>query len=195
MLSLLDSISNTGWATWIREANTIWGYVTFLIFHTFGMILLVGISSAIALRTLGVASDLPIAPLKKYVPVMWIGLYINLFTGLVLFSLTGSEFVVNPDYWVKMVAVLSAVIAVKKLLAYLDDPAVAKAKPIPAKGRTLARVVIACWLVAVTAGRLTAYDFLVGWQSAIAVFITVVVIFPAVWYIAPGLFAIDRSAQ
>ena len=73
MLSLLDDISNCGWATWVREAPTIFAYGTVLAAHTFGMILVVGISLAVALRTLGVASDLPIEPLRKYVPLMWVG--------------------------------------------------------------------------------------------------------------------------
>ena len=78
MLELLDSIQDIGWIMWVRDANTVLGYATVLAFQTFGMILVVGISTAFALRTLGVASDVPIAPLRRYVPLMWIGFCVNL---------------------------------------------------------------------------------------------------------------------
>ena len=65
MLSLLEAIENSAPAIWVREANTIFAYPTVLAVHTFGMILVVGISLVIALRALGVARELPVEPLKK----------------------------------------------------------------------------------------------------------------------------------
>ena len=195
MLELLDSIQDIGWIMWVRDANTVLGYATVLAFHTFGMILVVGISTAIALRTLGVASDVPIAPLRKYVPLMWIGFFVNLGTGLVLFFQDGRKFATSYDYWIKMFAVVGAVTTTQMLLTYLRDPAVADMRPVPSKGRTLAGAVLFCWSVAVTAGRLSAYDPFIQTQSAVAVVIVMIVLVLALKYLMPRLFAVDNSAQ
>lgn len=195
MLSLLDSISNSAYFTWQRDSITIFGYATVLALHTFGLILVVGISAAIALRTVGVASDIPLAPLRSYVPIMWAGFYLNFVTGLLLFFQDGRNFATNPDYWIKMVGVAAAVIMMMRLLAYLRGPAVVDTRPVPSEGRKLAYGVLLSWAVAVTAGRLTAYDFLVEWQSAIAVTIALVVIALFVVYIAPSLFSLGQSGR
>lgn len=195
MLSLLDSISNTAFFSWLRDAPTIFGYATVLAFHTFGLILIVGISSAIALRTLGVASDVPLAPLRGYVPLMWTGFWVNFVTGLLLFFQDGANFATSIDYWIKMVGVLGAVVMVRRLLAYLRGPAVANTGPVGSQGRTLARGVLGFWLVAVTAGRLSAYDHLVEWQSAVAVAIVLIVLALGIMFVMPGLFSVDQAQR
>ena len=193
MLELLDSVQDIGWIMWIRDANTVLGYATVLAFHTFGMVLVVGISTAFALRALGVASDVPLTPLRKYIPLMWIGFFVNLATGLVLFFQDGRKFATSPDYWIKMFAVAGAVTTVQMLLTYLRDPAVADMRPVPSKGRTLAVAVLLCWSVAVTAGRLSAYDPFIQRMSAVAVLIVMVILVLALKFLMPRLFAMDRA--
>jgi len=194
MLTLLDAISNSGWATWVRDSETVFGYATVLAFHTLGMIFVVGISSAIALRTLGVARDLPIAPLLAYAPLMFAGFFVNLATGVVLFLLDGSTFATNVDYWIKMAAVAGAIVTARSLLASLRDPAVAAGAAVPPRGRALALRLLVFWLIAVTAGRLTAYDALVERQSAVAVLIAFVALVVIVRYVAPRLFGWESEA-
>ena len=68
MWQILESLENSGFATWIRETPTWTGYSTVLALHTFGMAFLVGLSAMIALRVLGFARGLPLAPLGKFFP-------------------------------------------------------------------------------------------------------------------------------
>ena len=194
MLSLLDAIENSGWATFLRDANTVFAYATVLALHTFGMILVVGISVAFALRTLGFAPDLPLAPLRKYVPLMWVGLYVNAATGVLLFLIDGRHFATNLDFWIKMLSIVGAVTSLRLLLANLSDPTVVDTRPVPTKGRVLAGSVLTFWLVAITAGRLTAYDPFIQRQSALAVLIVVVVAIVVGRFIGARLLGADRPA-
>ena len=47
---ILESMENSGFSVWVREANTPFAYPSVLALHTFGLILLVGFSSALAMR-------------------------------------------------------------------------------------------------------------------------------------------------
>jgi hypothetical protein len=57
-------------STWIREGGSIWRYPTIFFLHTVGLGFLAGLSVAMALRILGVASRLPLAPFAKFFPLM-----------------------------------------------------------------------------------------------------------------------------
>jgi hypothetical protein len=189
MLSLLEAIENSAPAIWVREANTVFAYPTILAVHTFGMILVVGISLIIALRTLGVAREVPIEPLKKYVPLMWIGFYVNFASGLVLFFIDGRAFATNPVFWIKMGTIVAALAVLRRLLAGLTDFSAIQ----DSSRRTLARALFVFWVVAVTAGRLTAYDDFIQKESAIAVLVAIVVVFLIVRYPAAGAMNFDSA--
>ena len=55
MMNLLASLEATGFASWLRESGSIWGYPTVLTLHTLGLGVLVGASTVIDLRLLGAA--------------------------------------------------------------------------------------------------------------------------------------------
>jgi hypothetical protein len=50
--------------------------------HAMGLAVVVGFSSAIALRLLGVARSIPLAPLGGLFPVMYAGFWVNALSGL-----------------------------------------------------------------------------------------------------------------
>ncbi len=81
MWEVLEAIENSGFATWVREAPTVLAYSTVLAFHTFGMAFLVGLSGMIALRALGFARALPLAPMGKFFPLIFVGFWVNAATG------------------------------------------------------------------------------------------------------------------
>ncbi len=72
-MEFLQWLRDTDAATAIRESESVWGYPTVLFLHTFGMAILVGLISAIDLRILGVARQLPLAPMRRLFPLIWIG--------------------------------------------------------------------------------------------------------------------------
>src|SRR5215510_11296546 len=111
MWDLLETIENSGFATYIRETPTVLGYSTVLALHTFGMAFLVGFSGAIALRVLGVLPDLPLKPMRRFFPLIVIGFWVNAVTGLILTTLAARSLLANGDFYIKLVAIACAIVS------------------------------------------------------------------------------------
>ena len=172
MWEVLEAIENSGFATWVREAPTVLAYSTVLALHTFGMAFLVGLSSMIALRALGFARALPLAPMGKFFPVIFVGFWVNAATGIVLTMLAARSLFSNPDFYVKLAAIAGAIVSLRMLRAGLfGNEAPQDTGPVPLKTRIVAVSMLVFWAVAVTAGRFTAYSPYVRKQSTLAVLI------------------------
>jgi len=157
MMDFLSKLEQSSFSQWVLSANTIWAYPMILFMHTVGMALVAGISTAIDLRLLGFAPKLPIKPLERLYPFMWVGFAINLITGTILLIADATTKLTNTDFYVKMVFVLSGV----TLLAIMRNkvfrnPQVEEA-PVASVAKRLAFLSIVCWVGAVTCGRLLAY--------------------------------------
>src|SRR5262249_60556135 len=109
-MQFLASLENSGFGTWVREAPTIWAYPTVLFLHTVGLAFLVGINVAIDLRILGVASSMPLAPMKKLFPWMWAGFWINAASGVALLIADATTKLANPVFAVKMAVISLGVV-------------------------------------------------------------------------------------
>lgn len=176
-MELLQWIENLGFLRWLHEAPTVLAYPTILALHSFGMAFLVGISTMISLRVLGFAPGLPLAPLEKFYPLMTISFWVNAVSGVVLFALAAASFAANPVFYIKMLAIAGAVVNTRLLRASVfGDPANLDARPVPMKGKILAVTSLGLWLVAILAGRLTAYYGYVVWQTVAAVLILMAVV-------------------
>jgi hypothetical protein len=177
MWEFLETVENSGFSTWVREAPTVLAYSTVLALHTFGMAFLVGLSGMMALRALGFARNLPIEPMVKFFPLVVIGFWLNAVTGVVLTMLAAVSLFRNPDFYVKLAAIAGAVVMLRKLRAGLFGPG-AKLDPdgrAPRQTRIVAVAMILLWAIAVTAGRLTAYSNFVRLRTIAAVVIASVV--------------------
>jgi len=146
MTPLLTWLESTWLSTTLRDSPNIFLYPTILAFHTLGLAFFVGISSAIALRVLGVAPEVPLAPFRKLYPVMWIGFAFNAVSGLLLLVIEPTKFLTMFDFYVKLAAISGAVYCNRRL--YLNG----------LQGKGLAAAILVLWGVSITAGRLTAYD-------------------------------------
>lgn len=179
-MAFLDWLDNAGFVIWIRESTSVFAYPTILAFHTFSLALLVGMSCAVALRTLGVAASLPLAPLDRFFRLMWIGLYISAVSGVLLLSSDARGFLTNPVFSIKMAAVVVGVLAVRVLRTTVFVEAAGPDRgPVRREGKVVAGVVLVSWLVALTAGRVTAYDRFIAWETAGAVLVLAVVMLAA----------------
>jgi hypothetical protein len=159
MTTLLAWLENTWLSTTLRDSPNVFLYPTILAFHTLGLAFFVGISSAIALRILGVAPGLPLAPLKKFYPIMWIGFFFNAVSGLLLLVIEPTKFLTMLDFYVKLLAIAGAVYCNRLLyLRVFRHPARVDPDPLPATDKILALGILILWATAITAGRLTAYD-------------------------------------
>ena len=175
MWEILEAIENSGFATFVRETPSVLGYSTVLALHTFGMAFLVGLSGVIALRVLGVVRVLPIAPLEAFFPLIIAGFWVNAATGVVLTTLAARSLMANPDFYIKLIAIVAAIVCLRRMKKYAFSDAVAgDGASAQNPGKLWAGAMLTCWAVAVLAGRLTAYTDSVRSQSAIAVVIAVV---------------------
>ncbi len=183
-MEFLDFLESTNLSIWLRESPSVLAYPTLLAFHTFGMAFLVGTSTAIALRLLGFASSVPLAPLRKFYPVMWLSFSVSLVSGALLLMLDARLFLTMPAFLIKLAAISAALIIMRLLRGRaLGDAAAADVGPVPKQVQVLAAAALICWAIAITAGRVTAYYSLIGWQSAAAV-LTLAVVLLAGRYIA-----------
>lgn len=169
-MELLSFLENTELAFWFRESQSIFAYPTLLAFHTFGMAFLVGTSSAIALRLLGVASGVPLAPLEKFFPLIQGAFAVSLLSGALLLLLDMRLFLTMPTFYIKLLAIASALTILRVLRARVFSG------PAPSDEPVLAVAMLLCWVIAITAGRMTAYLPENGWATGAAVIVLAVVL-------------------
>jgi len=164
-MEFLSFFENSGLAIWLRESPSILAYPTLLAFHTFGMAFLVGFSAAVGLRLLGIASSVPLAPLRKFFPVMQIAFAVSLISGVLLFILDARLFITMPVFYIKLAAIVGALTILRTLRVRVFSV------PVPREEPFLAGAMLLCWMIALSAGRVTAYAPFIGWQSGIAVIV------------------------
>jgi hypothetical protein len=161
-MDFLMWLQHTSVATWVRESTSVFSFPSILLLHTVGMALVVGIAAAIDFRILGFAPALPLAPMERFLPVLWVGFWINAVTGAVLFAVDAPAKATNPDFWVKMVFIALAVINLRLIQKrVLRDPNLDMG-PLSSQAKVLAGTSLFFWIGAIAAGRLLAYVGTVG---------------------------------
>jgi hypothetical protein len=150
-------LESTQLSTWIRTSTSIWGYPTILALHTFGLAILVGTNSALALRILGVAPQVPLADLERLFSVMWAGFVLSAVSGVFLFvgaaTLKGTQLI----FYVKLLLVACGMVNVWFLKATLFRRPANVRDTDAHKGKVLAAASLVIWMGTITAGRFMAY--------------------------------------
>lgn len=158
-LLILKEIEATGLSTWLRESDSVFGYWFILTLHAIGMGLLVGASALVDLRILGLAPDLPLAPMKRFYRFIWLGFWIQIVSGALLLWAYPTKSLTNVDFYVKLLFIGLAVAVMQMLKKrVLNDSSLSEISMM-AKGRAFAIWSLILWLGAVTAGRLLAYTY------------------------------------
>jgi hypothetical protein len=155
----LNTIEESGLSTWLRETESPFGFYFILLFHNIGLALAVGTSVFIGLRLLGVAPDLPLAPLKKFFPILWTGACISAVSGVLLLLAYPTKALTNPVFYIKLTLVGFGVWIMLKIEKLVFEDGSASEEVILARGKSLATRSLVVWLAALTAGRLLAYTF------------------------------------
>jgi hypothetical protein len=155
----LRSIEATSFSTWLRESDSPFAFYFILLFHTFGLALLVGGNTVIDLRLLGVERTIPLAPLKRIFPIMWSGFAINAATGVLLLIAYPTKALTNPVFYAKLAFIAFAMWVMTKLKSRVFDDSNLDEAAMIARGRRLAKWSLVLWIAAITAGRLLAYTY------------------------------------
>lgn len=148
LAAFLVWLESTGFSVWMRESPSVFAFPLILAAHTIGLVLLAGIDIAHKLRVLGVAPQVPEAVFDRFLPFMWIGLWINVASGLALFVGYPTKAVTNELFYLKLSLIAVAVVLVKVIR-----------RPNRRAPRALAVLSIACWVATIAAGRLLAYTY------------------------------------
>jgi hypothetical protein len=151
---IFNTIEQTELSTWLRESTSVFGFYFILLFHTIGMALVVGASAVVDLRILGFASALPLRPLKRLFTIMWVGLAINVTTGLFLLTAYPTKALTNPDFYLKLSFIALAVFTMRKMLIQVFGDASLDEMAMVSKGKAMAAWSLIFWIGAVSCGRL-----------------------------------------
>jgi hypothetical protein len=156
MREFLASLEELALSRWIHEANTIWAFPTILFVHTFGMAIVAGGSAMLDLIVLGFWPAAPLKPFARLFPVLWIAFALNAATGTMLLLADATAKLTMLDFYIKMALVFAGFYTLVRMRKLFDDPKFTPAT-LPQGAKALAWASLACWLGAITAGRLLAY--------------------------------------
>jgi hypothetical protein len=155
----LQTIEDTGFSTWLRESESPFAFYFILLFHTFGLALLVGANMVVDLRLLGFGRGIPLAPLKRLFVIMWTGFAMNAVTGILLVIAYPTKSLTNIDFYVKLTLIGFAVWVMQRLKSQVFGEASLSEEAMTARGVALAKWSLVLWFGAITAGRLLAYTY------------------------------------
>ena len=157
-MSFLLWLESTSIGTFVREGQSLLAYPTFTVVHTIGLSIVVGISGVIAARLVGLASTVPLAPLKRLFPIIWLGFGLNLISGSGLAMASAVKTLPNAFFLTKIFCVILAVIVLRVLqVRVFRDPEV-DSKPLAPMSKALGASLLVLWLIAMIAGRLIGYS-------------------------------------
>ena len=155
-MDLLRAVEASHFSEWVRESGSIWSYPTIIFFHSVGLAIIVGLSTAIDLRVLGVAPDLPVAPMEKLFPIMWAGFWVNAVSGVFLAAADAPAMMTSWLFLLKMAIIGFALVTMASLRRELFRPPTSD-RVMSRTAKALAVTSLLLWTGAITAGRLTAY--------------------------------------
>jgi len=157
-MGFLESLESTGISLFVRESDSLLSFPTILTTHAFGYCFILATNVIVSARLLGFAKSIPLKPLRKLFPVMWVGLILTTITGLLLVMAAAQKRVPNPILWFKMILLAVATQMMWKFqMKVFEDPSVDE-NNIPASARTIAVCQMALWLLIMISGRLIPYS-------------------------------------
>ncbi|MET0216185.1 MAG: hypothetical protein ABW292_24465 [Vicinamibacterales bacterium] len=159
MGSILTWLESTAFSTWMRESPSVFAFPAILSCHTVGMGLVAGINAVLALRILGAASAVPIRELKRFMPVMWFGFWLNAISGVALLVAYPTKALTNPVFYLKLALIALAVWLASLIGGRLFGGSTPSDGTPSAAVKRLAAASLVCWAGAITAGRLLAYTY------------------------------------
>jgi hypothetical protein len=156
-MDFAQTLQETALARWVAESGSVWGYPTILFVHTIGLATVAGLSAAINIRLLGFAPALPLAPLARFYPAMWIGFGLTAVSGVALLIADAVTRLSQPIFYIKLLFVGLAVATMQLLKTRVLGAPAGDERSIAASARILSIASLFFWLAATTAGRLIAY--------------------------------------
>jgi hypothetical protein len=154
-MSFLQWIESSAFSSWLKESPSLLAYPAVLFLHSIGLVFTAGPSAVISARLLGVGRGLPLAPLDRLFPVIWVGFWVSAVSGLLMLAVDATTKLASPLFNLKMVFVAAAVALMVFVRRTLKAGGATSLDP--SRGRWLAIASLICWAGAIAAGRFMAY--------------------------------------
>ena len=155
-MAVLQWIQDLPISAAIAESDSLWwGYAWWLFVHAVGMGLTAGIGFIVCLRLLGVGRQIPLSSLRVLFRLFWVGFYLNLVSGTLLFMTDATGIARVWELYAKLICLGFALIAMSRLRRFVDSTESDRAIPPSIQKTAVACLVL--WLAVITSGRLIAY--------------------------------------
>jgi uncharacterized protein DUF6644 len=154
--AFLAFVEHSALSDWIRS-DCLCAFPTIVTLHNIGMAFLAGGSIVIDLRLLGFAPQMPLKPMARFLPVLWLAFITIAATGILLLVAYPTKALTNPLFYIKLCLVALAVGLVHRIAnGVLRAPAVDQ-KQLAPNTKLLAIASLAVWAALIAAGRYLAY--------------------------------------
>jgi len=150
-------IEGSALSEWIRGSDCVCAFPTIVTLHNVGMAFLAGGGVAIDLRIIGFASQMPLKPMARFVPLMWLAFALNATTGILLLLAYPTKALTNPLFYVKLSLVALAVWLLYRINRDILRAPEVDQTSLAANARGLALISLAAWAALIAAGRYLAY--------------------------------------
>jgi hypothetical protein len=150
-------IESSALSDWVRGSDCICAFPTIIALHNIGMAFLAGGSVAIDLRIIGFAATMPLKPMGRFVPLLWLAFALNAVTGILLLIAYPTKALTNPLFYIKLSLVALAVGLVYRIATDILPASEVDQKPLAARAKVLAIASLATWVALIAAGRYLAY--------------------------------------
>ncbi len=156
-MGFLTWLESTAYSEWILVSTT--GWPLMLTGHTVGLAIVVGVLFSLNLRVLGLYDAISFTSVRDLMGIAWIGIAMNVVTGLSLFMTRASEYVVSAPFLIKISFIALGIVNLVYMQKVLRRDAASwqAAGAVPSIGVALAGSSLLFWIVAVVTGRLIAY--------------------------------------
>ncbi|MDR0780946.1 MAG: hypothetical protein LBF16_09690 [Pseudomonadales bacterium] len=152
MMEFFQWIEDSGLGVYIRESN--WGFAIALSAHAVGMGTAVGVVMVATLCELNVLPKIPVASFSNLYSVAWSGFFINLISGIALYTSHATQY----SYQAVFIFKLALIVVGGVLLKLMIDSAKTNGEE-AGKTKLFALLSLLSWVGAIVTGRLMAYFF------------------------------------
>jgi hypothetical protein len=152
---MLLAVQNSQFALWLSQDI----YPIILTLHSVGLAVLVGLLIITDLRVLGFGVGLPYRSLRGLMKVVWIGFWVNVVSGTLLFCISPDKLFHSNLFRIKLSFIALGLILGVRLNSSLErlgadsDPRTSSSTA----QRTMATFSLVCWASAIATGRWLAY--------------------------------------
>jgi hypothetical protein len=156
-------LESTALSVWIVESPSLLAFPGILTLHAIGMGFAVGINAALDLRILGVAPGVHVSEMRRFVPVLWFGFWLNAVSGVLLLIGYPTKALTNPVFYLKLALIAIGMVMFVRISRRVFRDGVEGLDALEPgalrRVRRLAVVSLVCWTGAIFAGRFLAYTY------------------------------------